>query len=267
MGGLRGRFDQQMGPPPVVGFAEVESVGDPRPGQSEIALRGRGHRPQNMTEGLGPHRLDPPGNRPRQVGLAVLAGSERDKALTELAAVEAVPAPLDDGPERTGCAGAPHHRSGPQTDRDVGVALHPGHLRRAVGQQGRGREPVVSYPDGLGQHISQRQPPVASMQGQPTVHRAGHSHRGDIAVQRHLVAALFTEPVGVSARPGESGAVERHWRAAAPVVHQRPHVATGPAHVGRRHGQHRVGAYRRVRGRPALPQQVHPHTGGHVIDS
>jgi len=219
-----------------------------------------------MTERLGPYRLHPAGDRPGQVVGGVLPRTERHQALAELAAVEAVAAVLDDGPERSGRARPTYHIPGPQPASDVGVALHAGHLSGPLGQQGRSREPVVGDPYGLGQHVGQRQPPVTGVQGQPAVHCAGHWNRGHVAVQRHLVAALRPQPVRVSPGPGETGGVERDRRAAAPVVHERPHVTAGPAHVGRCHRQHRIGPHRSVRGRSAPPQQVHPHAGGQVID-
>ena len=60
--GLGSSLDQQVGPDRVVGIVgEVQSIGDPRGRQSQVALRRGRHGPHLMTPSIHHDRLDPPG--------------------------------------------------------------------------------------------------------------------------------------------------------------------------------------------------------------
>ena len=104
------------------------------------------------------------------------------------------------------------------------------------------------------QHLVERQPPVALVQGEPAVDRAGHLHAADVAPHRH-----GRHPLGAHAAPRRSPAPARPMESSASGGEPRrrdhgQHVAPEPAQVRAHDGHRRPGGHGGV-GRRAAPGQ------------
>ena len=165
--------------------------------------------------------------------------AEVEEAPAELPLVEALAAVAGNGAQRAGDAGESHGLANGQGPVGAQLAGTGKGMHEVAGQRqhdGRGIA-VLGQFDGGGEDVSERQPPVALVQGEPTVDGAGHLHAADVAPHGHRRQAVAAQAFGVGPRTGPADGEERlglrPWRR-----HHRQHVAPEPAQV-RAHDGHR----------------------------
>ena len=163
-----------------------------------------------------------------------MAAAQLQQAAPELAAVEAVAAVAGDGPQRAGDARHPHRL--PYVERAVGAQLartgQGVHEMAGQRQHDGGGKPLLGQLDRRRQHVLERQPPVALVQGEPAVDRAGHLHAAQVVPHRHGRQALGAHGrgIGPGAGPADGEQCLRR-RARIGRRHHGQHVAPEPAQV------------------------------------
>ena len=208
------RLDEEVRPARVVGVgAEPRRVRDGGPGQREVALRGWRHGPEMVAPGPDAQRLAPLGCVVGEVSRREVAVPELEQAAAELAAVEAVAPVARHGAQGAGDAGDAHAL--PDLERPTGAELAGSRERvdevTRQRQHDGGRKAVLGQLDRRGQHVAEREPAVAGVQGQPTVHGAGHLDAADVAPQRHGRHALGAHAGRVGPGTGTPDGEERLW--------------------------------------------------------
>jgi len=122
---LTGRLDQNVGPAGISWIEQVEPLGDPGTGKSQVALRiGRG-RPEPVPPGIDVYCCDPVGVGAREVSFGVLAGPERQQLLSELTATEPMSSACGNRCQSPRHARAPDEHAGAQPTRNA-VIIAPG---------------------------------------------------------------------------------------------------------------------------------------------
>ena len=201
-----------------------------------------------------------------EVGRREVAAAELQEAAAELPLVEAVPAVAGDGAQRAGDAGHAHGLAdvegalraelagaGEGVHEMAGERQHDGRGEALLGQFDRGR-----------QHLVERQPPVALVQGEPAVDGAGHLHAADVAPHRHRRHPVGAQPVGVGRRAGPADGEQRLGRRTRWRDHGQ-HVAAEPAQVRAHDGHRRPRGHGGVGGRAALRQHAEARRRGQLV--
>ena len=143
-----------------------------------------------------------------------MAVTESQQAAAELAGVEAVAPVAGDGAQ--GAADARHAHALADLEWPTGAQL--AGPRERVDQMARqrqhdgGGEAVLGQLNRRRQHLVEREPAVAVMEGEPAVDGAGHLHAADVAAQRHRRHALAAQAGRVGPGPGTSDGEERLGR-------------------------------------------------------
>ena len=179
-------LDHEVGPGRIVGVgAEPGRLGHRGAGQGQVALRGRRHRPQVVAPGAVWCRgVAPLGQRRLEVARAEVPGAQRQQPARRTrrrrnrparpprwrAVCGQCPAVAPRCPMSSGPSGHSSPAPGRACDEAAGQRQHD-----------RGREAVLGQLNGRGQHVGQRQPPVALVQGEPAVDGARHLHAADVA--------------------------------------------------------------------------------------
>ena len=179
-----------------------------------------------------------------------MAAAELEEAAAELPVVEGVTPAGRNGAQRAGDAGHTHALSDLERSRRaelVGPGQHVDEMRGQRQHDGSG-EAVGGQLDRRGQDVGERQPPVACVQREPTVHGARHRHAADVAPQRHDRHPLGAHGGRVGPRSGAPDGQERlggrsgrghHGEDVAPEAaqvraHHRHHRSRGDGGIGSR---------------------------------
>ena len=160
------------------------------------------------------------------------------QAAPELALIEAFAPVPGDGAQRAGDPRQPDRLANFQRAARTQFAGAIDAVDEVAGQRqhdGRG-EAVGGQLNGRGQHLGQRQPAVAFVQGEPAVDGAGHLHAADVPAHRHCPVSVAPQAVGVATCAGPADGEERLGRAAGRGDHCQ-HVAAQSAQV-RAHDRH-----------------------------
>ena len=161
---------------------------------------------------MAPHvdlqRLDPIGERRREVGRDVLAVADREEPFAEQPLVEARASVRDDRLQRQRDAGATHEIAGPEATLagEVFGALDPAQLAGHAREQRRCRKAARRVDDGRLEHRRQREPAEALVEREPAVDAAGHGRGAQIVGERHDVVALEAklDGIGAATRPART---------------------------------------------------------------
>ena len=131
-------------------------------------------------------------------------------------------------------------------------------------QHDGGGEALGRQLDRRRQHLVEGQPPVALVQREPAVDRAGHLHAADVAPQRHGGHPLGAHPGRVGPGAGPPDGEERLGRRSRHRDHGQ-HVAPEPAQVRADDRHHRPGGHGGVGRRAALRQHGEARRRGQLV--
>ncbi len=250
------RLDEEMRPLGIVRIGpEPGRRGHRGAGQREVALRRGRHGPQFVAPGRRVQRRAPRRRAGGEVGRREVAAPQLQEAPAELPLVEAVPAVSCDGAQRAGDAGHAHGLADVEGALRAELAGAGEGVDEMAGQRQHdgGGEPLGSQFDRWRQHLVERQPPVALVQGEPAVDGAGHLHAADVAPHGHRRHPLGAQPGRVGPGTGPADGEQRLGRDAGRRDHGE-HVAPEPAQVRAHDGHRRPGGHGGV-GRRAAPGQ------------
>ena len=133
-----------------------------------------------------------------------MAAAQLEQAPAELTLVEALAAVRGDGAQRAGDPGDAHGLPDVERPRRAELARAGQRVDEMAGQRQHdgGGEALGGQLDRRGQDVVEGQPPVALVQGEPAVDRAGHLHAADVTSQRHGRHPLGAHPGRVGPRTG-----------------------------------------------------------------
>ena len=119
----------------------------------------------------------------------------------------------------------------------------------------------------LGEHLGERAPAEARVQGQPSVDAPRHGHRANVVAERDVSVPVGEDGVRVGTGAGATDREQRlRTSATTPRMDYRDQVAAESAQVLGRHGEHRAGCHRGVGSGPAGAQQRNTGGASELVD-